>query len=1017
MNNQRLLFAFLYASMATLLAGAADAHPGHDENQPTAMRTWTEPSGLFKLQASFVAVRGDQVQLRKDDGSLVSLSINQFSRDDRHWIDDRQAEIRNLNVGMPAAAPLLALVRDADSDANEPAIARAFAPFKASSAIDYRWDDRYLYVESRGMPDHRMMVGITAWQQQVPLPQRYTGANAWRIPLHPLPAKAPLSAKTNFFRGAIALAANGVPIFNPIKNDGRTDTLLAGELDEFGGHCGRADDYHYHIAPVHLQAIVGEGLPIACALDGYPIYGYQNPGDPEFAPLDGLNGHVDRSGHYHYHATKTYPYLNGGFYGEVVERDGQVDPQPRAFSVRPALSGLRGAEITGFERSPDGNLYVVEYEYLGADHTVRYAIENGRRVTFTFDDGSNGARVETYPLAQAQRPEPRGGGGSEPRGRPPAGKALDKSRALPKGKAARPNYSDGEEVRRPWIEIHATEMDTDEDGMLSKIEMLEEARIAFDAYDADHDARLVIADLVAGRPVRSSMGGFILQHAQELDRDGDGAITREELTSNAQRMFDKADGDGDGRVAVSSQVDASNSPPARQGPPPSPGELGATGVRPPNIVFILIDDMGWRDVGFAGNTYVETPNIDRLAREGVQFAQAYASGPNCAPTRACLLSGQYPPRHGVYTVVDSRHDPGQPHHRIISAISRESLDARVVTIAEALKTRGYATGCFGMWNLGRGRDGPTTATGQGFDIYKKPQDLGFEVNAYFDDRGRYLTDVLTQEGLRFIEQNRDRPFLLYLPTHAIHAPFDPKPELVEKYRAKARRLGDGTLDAVYAAMIEAVDDNVGRILGKLADLNLADDTLVVFTSDNGGTPQYVAPLKGSKGALYEGGIRVPCAVWWSRVKEPGLVSSEPILSMDFYPTLLEVAGAAAPADQAIDGVNLVPILTGLGSIDREAVFWHFPCYIGRGEPASAVRMGDWKLIELFEEKRFELYNLRNDPGETVNLARSNPTKAHQLREALSDWQHRTNAPKPSEPNPAFDPNQFRRGKRRPRDKA
>ena len=243
-----------------------------------------------------------------------------------------------------------------------------------------------------------MMVGITAWQQQVPLPQPYTGDNAWRIPLHPVPAQSPMSTKTNFFRGAIALAVNGVPIFNPIKNDGRTDTFLAGELDKWGGHCGRADDYHYHIAPVHLQKVVGDNQPIAYALDGYPIYGYQHQGEPGFAALDALNGHKDPQGNYHYHATPTYPYLNGGFYGQVNERNGQVDPQPRGQPYRPALPPLRGAKITGFSMQPTLNtpkIFRVEYDLHGSKHTITYQLNLDNSVTFQFPEAS-GTRTETY---------------------------------------------------------------------------------------------------------------------------------------------------------------------------------------------------------------------------------------------------------------------------------------------------------------------------------------------------------------------------------------------------------------------------------------------------------------------------------------------------------------------------------------------------------------------------------------------------------------------------------------------
>ena len=224
------------------------------------------------------------------------------------------------------------VMQKATAEGTKPKLASLFSAF--GHKVNVRFDREFLYVESNGMPDHPMMTGITAWQQQVPIPQAYTGNNAWKIPLHPVPAQNPMSTKEHFFRGAIALAVNGVPIFNPIKNNGKTDTLLAGELDRWGGHCGRADDYHYHIAPVHLEKIVGAGNPVAVALDGYAIYGYNDPNGKPPTDLDWLNGHKDSDGTYHYHATKTFPYLNGGFYGEVIELNGQVDPQPRAQGVR-----------------------------------------------------------------------------------------------------------------------------------------------------------------------------------------------------------------------------------------------------------------------------------------------------------------------------------------------------------------------------------------------------------------------------------------------------------------------------------------------------------------------------------------------------------------------------------------------------------------------------------------------------------------------------------------------------------
>jgi len=287
---------------------------------------------------------------------------------------------------------------------------------KFTPKVSTRRDARTLWVESDGLPAHRMMVGITAWQQQVPLPQRYVGDNAWPIPLKPVPSKQPVSAKEHFFRGAIAVAANGIPIFNPIKNDGRTDTFLAGELDECGGHCGRADDYHYHVAPVHLEKIVGRGMPIAYALDGYPVYGSTEPDGSPLKPLDALGGHDDGEGGYHYHALKEYPYLIGGFRGEVLERDGQVDPQPRAQGVREALPPLRGATIVGFE-SPAADTRRVVYEVGGRRGSVEYTVAKDGAARFTFTDPAGRTKTEAY------TPRRRGPGGGPPRqdGGPPRG--------------------------------------------------------------------------------------------------------------------------------------------------------------------------------------------------------------------------------------------------------------------------------------------------------------------------------------------------------------------------------------------------------------------------------------------------------------------------------------------------------------------------------------------------------------------------------------------------------------------
>jgi phosphatidylethanolamine-binding protein (PEBP) family uncharacterized protein len=312
-----------------------------------------------------------------------------------------------------------------------PDMARAFEAFVKLKAVRTRWDDRYLYVESNGLPAHPMMVGITAWQQQVPLPQKYFGDNAWQIPLHPVPAKKPQSANGNFLRGAIAIAANGVPIFNPLNNRG-DDAYLAGELDEFGGHCGRADDYHYHLAPVHLQKTIGQGLPIAYALDGYPIYGYEEPDGSPVKSLDALNGHKDKDGNYHYHATKKYPYLNGGFFGEVTERGGQVDPQPRAEPIRPDLRPLRDAKITDFKETKPGS-YVLTYDVRGRKGSVSYSLNDDGTAKFTFVDTEGKTTSETY----------------SPRRRGPGGGGNDRPPPPPRPGDSRPPRNDGPATSRP----------------------------------------------------------------------------------------------------------------------------------------------------------------------------------------------------------------------------------------------------------------------------------------------------------------------------------------------------------------------------------------------------------------------------------------------------------------------------------------------------------------------------------------------------------------------------------------
>lgn len=296
-------------------------------------------------------------------------------------------------------------------------------PFQLFPKLELKWDEDFLYVGSNGLPAHNMMVGITAWQQQVPLPQAYFGDNAWRIPLHPVPAKTPAKIEGNFLRGAIALAVNGVPIFNPQNNRGEVSYEI-GELDEWGGHCGRADDYHYHIAPLHLEAVVGEGKPVAYALDGYPIYGLTEPDGSPLRPLDQCHGHDDPEIGYHYHASTGRPYLQSAFYGEVTEAGGQIDPQPRAQGVRPDSPPLRGAVITGFEK-PGENSYQLSYEIGSEKRSVSYKINDDGTYPFEYDNGRDGITKEVYTR--------RGGGG----GGGPGGKGDGKGKGE-KGKGIRP---------------------------------------------------------------------------------------------------------------------------------------------------------------------------------------------------------------------------------------------------------------------------------------------------------------------------------------------------------------------------------------------------------------------------------------------------------------------------------------------------------------------------------------------------------------------------------------------------
>ncbi len=448
------------------------------------------------------------------------------------------------------------------------------------------------------------------------------------------------------------------------------------------------------------------------------------------------------------------------------------------------------------------------------------------------------------------------------------------------------------------------------------------------------------------------------------------------------------------------------------------GDPVSANTSKPNIVFFLIDDLGWRDLRFMGSQYYETPNIDRLAAQGMVFTDAYANAPNCAPSRACLMSGQYPPRHGIYTVGTSER--GQSKNRqLIPTPNKTVLDPSIETLAESLQRGGYTTGFVGKWHLGSSEH--TRPEGQGFDVNAGGNRAGHP-RSYFSPyknpnladgpKGEYLTDRLTDEALGFIRRNQDQPFFLYFNHYAVHTPIQAPEALTAKYQ---RKTPDGDQkNPEYAAMIESVDRSVGRVMQILDEMKLAERTLVVFFSDNGGHGAITsnAPLRGSKGMLYEGGIREPLIVRWPGRTQPGVRCSVPVIGTDFYPTLLEATGTPPPANQTLDGESLIPLFHGERSLKRDAIFWHFPAYLEpytshqglwRTTPTGAVRKGDWKLIEFFEDGRLELYNLKDDLSETNNLASTRKDKVLELHETMKQWRRDTQAPVPTTLNPNYRP--------------
>jgi arylsulfatase A-like enzyme len=458
---------------------------------------------------------------------------------------------------------------------------------------------------------------------------------------------------------------------------------------------------------------------------------------------------------------------------------------------------------------------------------------------------------------------------------------------------------------------------------------------------------------------------------------------------------------------------------------PASTSSGASTARP-NVVFFLADDLGQRDLGCYGSTFYETPNLDRLARDGARFTAGYAACPVCSPTRASIQTGRWPQRTGVTDYIGAAApEKWGRNTKLLPAAYSDRLALDEITLAEALKDAGYATFFAGKWHLGPEGCWPED---QGYDINKGGIDRGgpYGGNKYFSPYGNprledgppgeHLPDRLATETAKFIEANRARPFFAFFAFYSVHTPLMAREDLRQKYEQKRERLGlaaqwgrEGERDvrlvqehAVYAGMVEALDLAVGKVLAKLDELGLRDNTLVIFTSDNGGLstsegwPTSNLPLRGGKGWLYEGGIREPLLVRWPRVVQAGRVIDAPVSSPDFFPTLLEVAGLPPKSGQLLDGVSLVPIFQGSGRPPERPLFWHYPHYGNQGgAPGAAIRRGDWKCIEWFEEDRVELYNLALDIGEKTDLAAQEPDRVKQLRAALHAWQKNVGAKFPA----------------------
>lgn len=507
----------------------------------------------------------------------------------------------------------------------------------------------------------------------------------------------------------------------------------------------------------------------------------------------------------------------------------------------------------------------------------------------------------------------------------------------------------------------------------------------------------------------------------------------------------------------------------------APGEGSDNEKTKPNIVFFLVDDMGWSDVGCYGSTFYETPTIDEFAKDGVRFTDAYAACHVCSPTRASILTGKYPATLHLTDFLPGRRE--FPFQRLLNAKINQHLPYEESTIAEVLHDNGYSTAIIGKWHLG---PEPSTPMKHGFDLHIPDWLQGVAKTFYSPyglggldaPEGEYLTDRLTDEALKYMEENKDHPFFLYFAHFAVHDPIEGRTDLVQKYESKLQSMPspsgapyilEGNPDepdplsreelddllqepeysgfrvfpnntvkikqyqdnVQFAAMVESVDESFHRVLSKLDELGLEENTIVVFFSDNGGmsaanfwNPDRVIPesqldkafstsnlpLRGGKGWMYEGGIREPLIIKWPGKGEKGTTCSVPVISTDFYRTLLDMAGISAPPGGGTDGVSLVPLLQGSTQLDRKALFWHFPHYSNHGmqSPGGAVRSGDYKLLEYYENNSVQLFNLKDDLSEQHDISDLNPEKVDELRSMLHEWRVKVNA-QMMEPNPDYNP--------------